>query len=391
MLLQVENNLDKQQSTQFSNLSSAISAGGTVFPVKNVNGFNQNWAFQLGKTMEGQAEILTNPNNPSGGTALNSQGTNLYSHPIDTPVFQIHYDKVIFLRSTTGTSGTASAIATVSITPNQFYTEYNDASGALTYAYQSQFYNSVSGDTSGTSSWFIPGGPTFYSLQKLRSRLKHDLYSANYIKDDNTIIDWVNEWLEIMTNSMIKVNQGYALGTASYPFSLSGTPSLALGTVTDPLFKNPIKVEITYDGVNYVNSMEIPYRSFGMNDNFSAIYPRHFWMGDTVFGILPPGTGGTVRMSNSIRYNPLVNDTDELPQILKGYTIGCIEYGLYKAYSLDQKDDIADRHFQKFVMYQNAFISEITPRDMTGEKMINLSESISGMNEDVVLSTEYFL
>ena len=57
-------------------------------------------------------------------------------------------------------------------------------------------------------------------------------------------------------------------------------------------------------------------------------------------------------MSNSLRYTPLANDTDELPQLMKGYTTSFIEYCLYKAYSLDQKDDTGDKHYQKAVMMQ---------------------------------------
>jgi hypothetical protein len=375
MLLQVSNNLDQLQSTLVSYLSANGTASMGSVPVKNTNGFQANWAVQFGKTGEETAEILTQSVSGTQLVFANS-GTTRFAHPLDTPIYQIHYDSVIFLRSTTGTTGVASALATVSITPDSFYTEYNDSSGAATYAYQSQYYNSVTGDISGTSLWFVPGGPTFYSKQKLVARAKHDLYSSSFIKDDDTITDWVNEWLEIMTNSMIKVNQGYAIGTASYAFTVTNEQGLA--TITDSLFKNPVKIEVTYDGTNYVNSTEIPINEFSSTDRFSSINPRHYWQGDVTLGILPANTGGTVRMTNSIRYSPLVNDTDELPQIMKGYTTSFVEYCLYKAYSLDQKDEPADSHYQKAVLYQNAFVAEITPRDQTGVKMIDFVESLSG-------------
>lgn len=388
MNLSVENALDKNPSTLYSFLSTNLATGGTVVPLKNINAFTNQWSIQLGRTGEETAEILTISGVPSG-TAVNTSGTVRFAHPLDTPVYNVHYDSVIFSRSVTGTSGTASILATVSITPDSFYTEYNDSSGAATYAYQTQFYNTVSGDISGTSSWFVPGGPTAYSLQRMRARVKHDLYSASYIRDDTTIDDWINEWLEVMTNSVIKINQGYAIGTANYAFALSGTPSMALGTVTDILFRNPNKLEVTFNGVSFVNSTEIALNNFSSTDIFSSNSPRHYWMGDTVFGILP-ATAGTVRMTNSLRYTPLANDADELPQVMKGYTPSFIEYCLYKAYSLDQKDGPAESHWTKALTYQNAFISEITPRDKTGIKMISMDEGLSGLSEDVALSGELY-
>lgn len=394
MILSVENKLDQAPNTLVTFLANAGTVGGTVFPIKNVNGFNQNWAFQLGKTGEAQAEILINPNSPTGGTVLNSSGSALYAHQIDTPVYQINYDKVIFYRNIAGTTGSGTPLSngTVSITPSQFYTEYNDPTATSTYGYQAQFYNSLSGQQTNLSSYFFSTGATFYSLQKLRDRAKHDLYSANYIKDDNTIDDWINEWLEIMTNSMIKVNQGYAQGTVIYPFGPpSGSPQVCLGTITDPLFVRPVKLEVSYDGNIWTTSTELKPYQFSSQDFYSAIYPCHYWQGDNVFGVLPTTQSGSAKFTYNLRYAPLVNDTDEVPLILKGYTTSCIEYVLHKAYSLDQKDDTADAHFQKFVLYQNAFVSEITPRDLTSEKMINMSDSISGMNEDVTLITEYFV
>jgi hypothetical protein len=372
MLLSVQNNLDQLPSTQQSFLSVNLAASGTVVPVKNINGFTASWAQQIGKTGEEQAEIAIISGAPAG-TAFNTSGTIRYAHPQDTPVYQIHYDKIIFLRSTNGTAGTATALATVSITPDSFYTQYDDTSGISTYAYQTQYYNSISGDVSGTSSWFVPGGPSFYSLQKIRDRIKHDIYSAGYIKDDNTIHDWINEYVEVMTNSALKVNQGYALGTAAYSFGTAG-----LGTITEPLFKYATKVEITTDGVSYVNSTEIPINQFSSTDTYSKSAPRHYWQGNTVFGVLPNGNSGTARLTLGELSAQLVNDSDELPQFLKAYTTGCIEYGQYKAFDLDQKGSDADRHFQKFLVYQNAFIAEITPRDQTGIKFINLSEGLSG-------------
>lgn len=385
MLLSVENNLLNSQTVLNSYLSVAGTTGGTALQVKNINGFTAQYAVQLGKTGEEQSEIVI-IDTPSG-TALPiySGGTTRFNHNIDTPVYQIHYDQLIFKRSTAGTSGTATALATVAITPDSLYTEYNDTSGAATYAYKVQYYNSVNSDVSSESDWFTPSGVSFYSLQRLRDRMKRALYNATYIKEDQTIDDWINEWAEMMTNKALKVNEAYSLGTAAYSFGTAG-----LGTVTEPLFKYANKVELTTDGVTYYPSTEIPLNRYSTTDYFSFLAPRHSWQGDTVFQVLPFGNAGTARMTLGKINTQLVNETDELPQFLRSYTTGCIEYILYRAFDNDLKRDYAADHYQKFLMSQQDFVKEITPRDQTGVKTIDIVDNLSG-SDDVLLGLDYFI
>lgn len=381
MLLRVENILDKLPETLYSYSSNSSTAGASSFPVRNINAFTASYAIQLGKTGEEQSEILVINGSPSG-TALSTTGTARFDHNIDTPIFQIHYDKIIFKRSATGTAGSATPIGTQNITPDSLYTEYNDTSGAATYAYKTQYFNSVSGDLSSESDWFVPGGPTFYSLQKLRQRSKDALFNASYLKDDSIIDDWINEWLEEMTNAAIKVNQGFAIGTASYSFGTAG-----YGTITEAGFKLANKIEITKDGANYYNSTEIPLSNFAESDYFSSIYPRHTWVGDTVFRTLPFGESGTARFSFGKRNTNLVDDIDELPMSLRSYTTGCINYVLYRAYDNDNKTELADKYYNRFMQKKNDFINEMTPRDQTGAKFIDLTEELSG--SDINLSDDY--
>jgi hypothetical protein len=387
MILQAQNNLDILPSTQNSYTSTNLSAGGTSHPVKNINSFSANDAIQIGKTGEEQAEILVISGAPSG-TTINTSGTLRFDHPIDTPIYNIRYDKIIFKRSTAGTAGTATALTngTVSITPDSLYTEFNDTSGATTYAYKTQFYNSASSNTSSESDWFVPGGPTFYSLTKLRQRVKDAMYSSGYLKSDDVVNDWINEWLEIMTNAAIKVNQGYSLGTATIAFGTAG-----YGTITDATFKQVVKVEVTYDGVNYVNSGEIPINQFGNSDTFSSNMPRHYWLGDTVFGILPASAGGTALITFSKRNTVLSDEADELPLSLRAYTTSCIDYALYRAYNNDQKTQEAESSYARFIASKNDFVSEVTPRDQTGVKGIHMVDTLSGMNDDITLETDYFI
>lgn len=383
MIISIENSLVADPTTQFSFTSSAVSAAGTVVPVKNGNIFRDGWAVQFGKTGESQSEIKIISGAPTSGT-INLLAVTTYDHAQDTPVYQIHYDQIIVKRSTSGTAGTAVAIGTTNITPNSLYTEYNDSSGTTGYAYKTQFFNSSSSDTSSESDWFIPGGPAFYSLQAIRQRGKDSLYNASYLKDDSVVDDWINEWIEVMTNSAIKVNQAYSIGTASYSFGADGTV-----TITAEDFKTATKIETTYDGTNYANSAEIPMQRFSSGDTFLSSSPKHSWQGDTTFIVLPANNGGTARITYSKLATRMVNDSDNLPLSLRSYTGGCIEYLLYKAFDQDLKRDYAESHYGKFKMSKQDFISEITPRDQSGPKTIFFTDSLSGRDDTVDLISDF--
>lgn len=393
MIISVQNQLTTQQSIQQTYVASPISAGGTTSPVKNIAGLQASWAVQFGQTGEETAEILNISGAPSG-TALNfgtspshAGGTFLFGHAIDAPMYQIHYDQIIFSRSVNGTGGSFSPLATVSITPDSQYTNYNDTSGVASYVYYVQYYNSMNGDTSGSSSIFLPGGPTFYSLQKLRQRVKDKLISAGYIKNDNVIDDWINEWYEIMVNAAIKTNQDFMLGTAVYTFGTAG-----LGTVTDATFKQAVKFETSWDsGVTYTPSQQIAVHQYSYLDFFNALTPMHAWIGETVFEVLPHSGGGLVKITYAQRQIPLLNDSDEVTQTLKAYTTSCVEYCLSVAYGLDQKDTQQQEHFQKFEALKSDFVVEVTPRDQTGAKTIELVEGIDARNEDLYLSNEWVI
>lgn len=379
MILSVENQLADLPQTLSSYVTSNISAGGTAIPIRNTNSFTNQYAVQVGKTGQEQSEIKV-INTPSGTILpINGSGTLVYDHPLDTPVFSINYNQIIFMRSTTGTSGTATALATVSITPDSKYTEYDDTSGAATYAYKTYYYNSVTSGSSSQSDWFTPAGPAFYSLGKLRSRGKAALYNSNYLTDNTVIDDWVNEWVEEMTNAAIKVNKGYAIGTASYAFGTAG-----YGTITEAGFKKASKIETTWNSITYTPSNEIPMNEYSESDNFSSYYPRHSWEGNTVFRVLPFGSLGTARFSFGKLSTALTDEIDNLPLPLRSYTTGCVEYILYRALGKDEKDEKGNVHYARFMAKKKDFINEMTPRDSTGIKTIDIVTELTGRNDEVL-------
>lgn len=373
MLIKAKNNLtDVAQNTY---LSSSVSAGGTALPVQNIAGFNASWAVQIGRTGEQQTEIkLLSASTPSG-TQLTTTGTVTYDQPQDTPVFAIKYDKMIFKRSTDGTAGTATAMTggTVNITPSSVYTAFDDTTGASTYAYKVAFYNSVLATSSSDSDWITPAGFSFYSLAKLRSRIRAKFFDSSFIPTDEQIDDWINEWLEVMTNAAIKVNKDYAIGTVDVAYS--GTAQL--GTITATDYKDVRRVWYI-DGSGTTPATKKDLTGFSPNEQFTAANPHYFFQGDNIIGRLPNDAAGTLRIAY-YKMNPvLVNDTDELPVSMRSYTKSFVDYGYAQGLHKDGKASEGEIRENRAEKGKNDFIKEITPRAFTGTVYVDTVEAIDG-------------
>lgn len=372
MIIKANNTLTVNSPQTF--LASAYSSGGTSLPVKNINAFQASWAVQLGKTGEEQSEIMMLDTGTPAGTVLETTGTTVYDHPQDTPVYATKYDQIIFKRSTAGTSGTATAMTggTVTITPDYQYTQFDDTSGATTYAYKASYRNSVSAEVSSDSGWLTPSGYTFHSRIKIRDRIKNKLYNVGFIKNDAVIDDWINEWYEEMNNKAIKANEDYSMGTVDITFGTSG-----LGTITSTDFKKIRRIWITYDGTRFEESTKLDTTDVLPEGSYSTGSPQHVYRDDTVFQIVPPSAGGTARIDYYQTITPFTNDTDELPNVMQSYTKSFVDYGVSQAYYMDSKDSSADR-FMGFAEKSKAdFITEITPRDHTGVQYIEFEEDLS--------------
>ena len=329
-LIRAKNALTDIATNSF--VTTPVTAGGTVLPIKNTNTFNAQWAIQIGNTGEERSEIKLVSS--ISGLNLQTTGTLTFDHPTDTPVYSIKYDQVIFKRSTSGTAGTATALSngTVTIQPDQLFTQFDDTSAQSGYAYKASFYNSVTAEETADSDWLTTTGYSFYSRAKIRERIKEKLYDAGFIRSDETINNWINEWLETMNNAAIHVNQDYCIGTANVAFGTAG-----LGTITASDFKDIRKVDVTFDGNNYYTAQRISQTDFIPQQQFVASYPVYYPFGDNVIGIKPSDTAGTARISYYASAAPLTDDADELPLVMQQYTKSFVNYGLSQALQIDGK------------------------------------------------------
>lgn len=372
MIIQTRNILTENAPKTYT--SVAVASGGGTIGWKNPAGFGASWAIQLGETGEEQSEVVVLSGDTPAGTAGTLSGTLLYSHPADTPIYGIKYDQIVFERSTAGTSGTATPMTggTVTIQADGTVTQFDDTSGAASYAYRTYFRSSGLAVNSTESDWITSGGFSFYSLAAMRDRARGRLWNADYLTDQ-FLNDGINEWKDQMTNAVVSVNEEYAMGTVDIPFGTAG-----LGTITTSDFKQAKRVWITFNGSDYFKSTRVDSNSFDPDQIFNTTMPVHYYQGDTILGVKPDGQAGTARLEFYRFGTTMVNDTDELPLPFRSYTKSFMDYLENLALKKDQKyqearDPKRDADAEKLL-----FKAEMTPRDKSGQQYVDIVEPTSG-------------
>lgn len=370
MIIQQPN--PQTQTLPKSFISASIGTSVTI-PVKNINSFTASEAIQIGETGQEQSEVQMLGTAAISGTALTLLGTTNYSHLTDTPVYPIKFDKLVFKVSTTGTAGTATAITdgTIDIQADNPFTQFDHTSGAATYAYKTSYLNSVGSAVSDDSAWILPAGNSQYSLSRLRQRVRDKLFNSEFV-EDTTLNDWINEWKDELTNTAIKVNKAYAIGTTSVSFAAD----TQMGTITDTDFKTINRIWFS-DGTASVPVGQIDLNEYHPDDIFSTNVPKFFYYGDNVIGRLPYEQATTATITYSKLNSNLSDDDDELPVPMRGYTKSFIDYCNSMAYYKDN-DETKGREFgNKAEISRLQFEREITPRHETGPKYVTLVEPTS--------------
>jgi len=357
-------------------LTHTEAAAATDLRWKNESGFQKDWAIQLGETGEEQTEVRVLSSDAVAGTAGTVTAGISYEHPADTPIYAIKYDTIIFERATAGTTGTATPLTggTVTIQADQKFTQFDDTSGAATYGYRSRFENS-SGNigSSSQSAWITSAGLTFYTLGKIRDRVKDKLWDASFIKDETQIDDWINEWKDQMINEVVSVNEDYSLGTTEVGFGTDG-----LGTVTTTDFSQVRRVWVTYNGTDRYRSTKQNINDFLPDETFSSTHPYHSWRGDSILDIKPADNGGTIELVYYQFGTTMVNDTDVLPLPMRSYTDSFVNYGLAQALFKDGKTAEYDRKIVEATTSKRDFVRKLAPRDKSGVTYIDIVEHTSG-------------
>ena len=383
-IISVRNSLANEDWVPVTGLAKDHAAGIGTFTVYNLSGFNTSWAVQFGNTGQELSEVrLLSASTPSGTLGTFTAVTS-FEHPIDTPLYGIKYDKVVFGVATGGTNtdGTVAVITdgTVTLQVDSPTTIFDYSTGTSTDAYKTRFRNSVTADQSDWSDWILPSGLPFYTLGRIRDRIKEKLFSATYIRSDETINDWINEWRETMTNAAIEVNEDYCIGTVDIAFS--GTADL--GTITRSDFKQLRRVWFTSNGVDFYQATQMDLDDFFPNQDFVDEMPFFSMQSDNVIVRRPHDVSGTARIAYYSIGTALTNDSDELPHSMRGYTKSFEHYVLAQAYLKDGKDQQYQTEISLAEGDMSRFIQQITPRNKTGNQYIRFDSPLTPDDWDII-------
>lgn len=372
MLLKSKNNQHEYAQGK-SYLTSAGTVGQTVYTLYNTAGFDDDYVMQIGETGQDLTELMLISGAP-GDTLATVASSAKFPHPADTPVYCYRYNQVVFKVSTSGTAGTATAIAngTITITPDSDYTVFDYTSSGTADAYKTQFRNSALTATSPESDWIAYEGYAPYSLAGMRSRVRGKI-TAN-IQDDQ-INNWIDEWRQEMQNAALSINEDYGMGTVDISFS--GTAQE--GTISNEDFVRVRRVWHTTDGVNWYKSTKRDYNDVDPNQVTNAEIPYHYFRSDNVIGRMPHDTGGTLRIAYDSLGTVLRNDNDLLPISMRGYSKSFVDYALSQAYRHPTINKIpqAENLEKSADNARNDFLSMISPRDRTGVEFIEFTDPVS--------------
>jgi hypothetical protein len=372
MLIQTRNLLPEQAPYTYTTYPEV--AGTNVMRWKNADQMQPSWAVQVGATGIPQSEIVVlGTANPSG-TAGTLTANTLFEHPSDTPLYGIKYDQIVFEVSTTGTGGVALPITngTVTIQPNAQYTMFDHTSGTTSYAYKTYFRNSVLGSTTTESDWITPAGFSFYSLAKIRERVRGRLYNSDYLLDGD-IDNFTNEWLQMMHNAQVDVNEDYGLGTTTIAFATN----IELGTMTATDFRGGFKRVWLVDASGTYTANKMDSNSFSPTRIFTTLEPFYYMQGDTVIGRKPSEAAGTFVVEYYKQTPMLVNDTDELPIPMQSFTKSFIDYGNAMSLHKDNKHQEASPYEASAAAQLAMFKTQIAPRNVSSSSMMDIVESAS--------------
>src|SRR3990167_9976810 len=381
MFIKSLNSLQEQASPTY--LANDEAAGTTVIRVKNTTGFTNGWAFQIGATGQDRTEVVL-------GTVTNVGTLSVaaldFDHPKDSPLYGIKYNQVVFEKSAAGTAGTATPIANGTIEyqadafdqqTGQSYTIFDDTNGTTTDAYKTYFRNSTLAVNSTESDWMTSAGFTFYSLGKIRSRVREKLWDSNFAADGE-IDNWINEAKDEFTNAVISVNEDYAIGTVNVSFGTNG-----LGTITTADFKQPKRIEVTYNGSDFFLSTKRDLNTYFPNETVNSAHPYHNWEGNTVLRVMPSTEAGTAKIWYYRTGTPMINDTDELDLPIRSYTDSFVNYALGMAYQKDGKATEAQNKLNEANNQKNMFVVQSTPRDKSSQTFVQIQEVTSGDDSSI--------
>jgi hypothetical protein len=323
-------------------LTQKVSAGGTTLTVKNNASLNQYDFVVVGKLGIENTEIREITAAVTPGTSL-TVDTLIFDHGADTPVTFIKVNQVKVYRSTDA-GVTYPLLATLSITPDEAWTYYDDGTSVATYLYKTTFYNSVSHYETGFSPAVLAVGYTPYALKTLEDRVL-ELFpdmDEKYITRD-LIMHAFQDFQDELTAAIMKTRKQYFTATnEATPTAL--TSGMAYYNLPDG-FIYMLRLEIAYDGNNYYRGFPIDI-TFGQPDDvynktrpFYEFIAQQFHLRPT-----PDNSNGKYKYWAEVLPTQMANPEDELSVFLRPWKRGFIYRALQMAKYKDKKFDEGDSY-----------------------------------------------
>lgn len=266
-----------------------------------------------------------------------------------------------------------SSQATVSITPDQQYTQWDDTDALAEDYYRTEYYNSTSTLASTRSSIVAASeisGFSDFTLRAIEDEVLGELQDENEERRKRTEIDTdVNNAIRDLLSSVVSdVQEDYLSAYTTIDF-VANVSEYSLPTD----FRKLSNIWISFNGVDYVKGSPMRIGDDIPNADYSQGAP-FYYIRDNVIGIRPAPTAAATagakiwydRRIPSLRY-----EGDELPYFLRDYKATVVNYALYRAH-LSDTDPRARDYKAAYDEGKAMMIRSLSDRDPSSNKRIEI-------------------
>lgn len=237
-------------------LASAYPAGTTSILVRNNQGFANTNLIMIGEMGREKTEIVAITGAVTLGTAI-TIGATKYPHSADDPVYLLKYDQIKFYRSTTGSGGSYSILATVAMDVDnaERATLYDDVAGLTTYYYKVTFYNSVGAIESGFSD---PMAGTGYSRLQIGSLVNEFLTEVDDLQQNYITVPQVLGLLNECNDDLsTQSRRPYRFLRTSVPLDITAATSRITLPISNILKVDRLKYTYNLLGTNRTDNIDL--------------------------------------------------------------------------------------------------------------------------------------
>ena len=114
---------------------------------------------------------------------------------------------------------------------------------------------------------------------------------------------------------------------------------------------------------------------------FNSTKPYYYFQGDNVIGKRPIESAGSWVIEYQKQQALLVNDTDEVPIPMRGFTKSYVDYALARAKRKDNKQQEGDDYENRAYQQLQDFKIKVTPRMRSQTTYIEIVEPIGNTGE----------